>query len=113
MKKIVKCAGLTAIVAASFFGVKKADDAIMKNYHYEPLYQRTLLLYGDKDGDGHLSDAEKKQFPKDVFSYGNSHINPENMTYRKKIRKLKEYNNKKEQELKDAKELKNNYELKK
>ena len=112
MNKVAKYTGIAAIAAASltFIG-KKIDDAIMKNYYYEPLYQRTLFLYGDTDGDGYLSDAERKQFPKDVFSYGNVHINPENLSYREKIRKLEEYTARKEQEMKTDK--KNNYEMKK
>ena len=113
MKKIAKYTGLAAIVVASLtFTGKKINDMRMEN-RFETLYNRTHLLYGDKDGDGEITREETKQFNRSVFSYGNVYINPENMSYREKIRKLEEYNDRKEQELKDAKKLKNNYEIEK
>ena len=106
MKKIAQYVGLVAIIVATTFGIKKTDDLIQQA-KYEELYNRTLLLYGDKNNDGTITSDEIKQFNKSVFSYGNVHINKENMSYREKIRKIEAYKTEKEQE------LKNNYEMKK
>ncbi|MFP4567397.1 MAG: hypothetical protein ACLFN8_00480 [Candidatus Woesearchaeota archaeon] len=42
-KKIIQYVGLAAIVAATTFGIKKTDDAMMSS-KYDALYTRTLLL---------------------------------------------------------------------